>query len=67
MRRLTSSVPEIKLSIVHIPTKGERISEGLKKHHVNKRKQKAQVQLTRQQAQRLANKWNAKYIIKEGV
>ena len=67
MRKLPSTVPEIKLSIVHIPTKGEKISEGLKKHHATKRQAKAQVLLTRKQAQRLANKWNAKYNIKEGV
>ena len=66
-RKLSSTAPEVKLSIVHIPTRGEKIAEGLKKHHANKRRQVHQVNLTQDVARKLASKWGAKYQIEEGI
>ena len=53
-----NNTQEVKLTIVHIPTRGEKISESLKKHHSEKRRQ---VNITTSVANRLASQWGAKY------
>ena len=63
-KRLSSKAPSVKLTIQHIPTRADKISEGLKKHHANKRRVKA---MTSRHADKLAKKWGAKYDIERGI
>ena len=63
-KRLTSKAPSVKLTVQHTPTRGDKISESLKKHHANKRRFKT---ITRQQAEKLAGRWGAKYDIERGI